>query len=51
MSINNLTPAQLRNAADLQEKIAKLQSQLADILVVNPKPPLLPLSLPRKKAG
>jgi hypothetical protein len=29
MSINNLTPTQLRQAADLQEEIAKLQHQLA----------------------
>lgn len=31
MSIINLTPAQLRKAADLQEQIAKLQSQLSAI--------------------
>jgi len=31
MSIANLTPKQLRTAADLQEKIAKLQSELAAI--------------------
>ena len=31
MSIINLTPVQLRKAADLQEKIAKLQSELTAI--------------------
>ncbi len=31
MSITTLTPKQLRTAADLQEKIAKLQSELAAI--------------------
>jgi DNA-binding PucR family transcriptional regulator len=31
MSIINLTPAQLRNAADIQEQISKLQSELATI--------------------
>ena len=31
MSITNLTPKQLRTAADLQDKIAKLQSELAAI--------------------
>jgi hypothetical protein len=31
MSIINLTPAQLRQAADLKEKIEKLQHQLATI--------------------
>jgi CRISPR/Cas system CSM-associated protein Csm4 (group 5 of RAMP superfamily) len=31
MSIATLTPKQLRTAADLQEKIAKLQSELAGI--------------------
>jgi hypothetical protein len=32
MSIINLTSTQLRNAADLQERIAKLQNELATIL-------------------
>ena len=32
MSIANLTPSQLRAAADLQEKIAQLQTELAAIL-------------------
>jgi hypothetical protein len=32
MSIINLTPTQLRKAADLQDKIAKLQSELTAIL-------------------
>ena len=32
MSISNYTPSQLRQAADLQEKIEKLQSQLAGLL-------------------
>jgi len=31
MSIENLTSSQLRQAADLQEKIARLQSELASI--------------------
>jgi hypothetical protein len=38
MNIINLTPAQLRTAADLQEKIAKLQSDLAAILGSESKP-------------
>lgn len=32
MNIENLTASQLRNAADLQEKIQKLQTELAGIL-------------------
>jgi len=32
MSITSLTPIQLRKAADLQEKIAALQTELAAIL-------------------
>ena len=32
MSISNLTPQQLRQAADLQEKIASLNKQLEHIL-------------------
>jgi|ERR1017187_6209319 hypothetical protein len=32
MSIFNLTPTQLREAADLQDKIAKLETELAAIL-------------------
>lgn len=38
MSIANLTPKQLRTAADLQEKIAKLQSELAGIFGGESKP-------------
>jgi hypothetical protein len=37
MSIANLTPKQLRTAADLQEKIAKLQSELAGIFGLETK--------------
>jgi hypothetical protein len=32
MSIINLTPAQLRKAADLQERIVKLQNDLAELM-------------------
>lgn len=32
MSINTLTPAQLRKAADLKERIAKLETELNQIL-------------------
>jgi hypothetical protein len=32
MSITSLTPAQLRKAADLKEKIAKLETELASLL-------------------
>jgi len=35
MSIINLTPSQLRKAADLQEKIAELQNELGAILGSN----------------
>jgi hypothetical protein len=31
MNIENLTPTQLRKAADLQEKIAKLQNEFAEL--------------------
>jgi hypothetical protein len=37
MSIEHLTPTQLRKAADLQEQIAKLQDQLAGIISVGGK--------------
>ena len=37
MSIINLTPAQLRHAADLQEQIEKLQKEVADIIFVGGK--------------
>ncbi len=37
MSLINLTPSQLRQAADLQEQIEKLQQQLAGIVIVGGK--------------
>ncbi|MGA2248508.1 MAG: hypothetical protein ABSH48_26380 [Verrucomicrobiota bacterium] len=38
MSILNLTSTQLRQAADLKEKIASLETQLAGIIFVGGKP-------------
>jgi hypothetical protein len=42
MSIATLTPSQLRQAADLQESISKLQSELAAIFGSESKPALKP---------
>jgi len=50
MSITTLTPKQLRTAADLQEKIAKLQSQLAALLGSEAKS-AAPAAKPVKKKG
>lgn len=50
MSITTLTPKQLRTAADLQEKIANLQSDLAAILGSETK--AAPIAkAPKKKGG
>jgi hypothetical protein len=49
MSYINLTPSQLRTAADLQEKIAKFQSQLAAILGSESK--LAPVKPAKKQGG
>lgn len=49
MSIINLTPSQLRQAADLQEKIAKLEKELAAIIGSESK--AAPVSKPAKKKG
>ena len=45
----NLTPSQLRQAADLQEKIAKLQSELADIFGGESKPASITKAKPAKR--
>jgi hypothetical protein len=50
MSIANLNPSQLRKAADLQEKIAKLESELAAILGSESKPAPT-VAKPAKKGG
>ena len=47
MSITNLSPKQLRTAADLQEKIAKLESELAAIFGSESK--AAPTAKPAKK--
>jgi len=49
MNIINLTPSQLRQAADLQEKIAKLEKELAAIL--GSETQTAPISKPAKKKG
>jgi hypothetical protein len=49
MSITNLSPKQLRTAADLQEKIAKLQSELTAIFGSESK--AAPTAKPVKKKG
>jgi hypothetical protein len=48
MSIANLTPSQLRQAADLQEQIAGLQSQLAALEGGKTSAPVKPA---KKKGG
>jgi hypothetical protein len=45
----NITPAQLRQAADLQEKIANLQSELAAVL--GSEVETAPVAKPAKKHG
>lgn len=47
-SINQLTPAQLRKAASLKEKIAGLEKQLAAIM--GAPAPSAPAKAPRKKS-
>jgi len=42
MNILNITPGQLRKAADLQERIESLQGQLNDLLDGDSKPQPLP---------
>jgi hypothetical protein len=49
MNITNVTPAQLRQAADLQEKIVQLQSELAAIL--GNEVEAVPVAKPAKKVG
>jgi hypothetical protein len=53
MNIENLTSTQLRHAADLKEKIADLEKQLAGIIFVGGKPhvPVKVSNLARKKRG
>jgi hypothetical protein len=54
MSITNLTPTQLRQAADLQETIAKLKNELAAILGGETKAVSVaakPTTTPAKKKG
>lgn len=51
MSIINLTSQQLRKAADLQEKIAKLQSELAGLLGGDAKPAASAAKPAKKKGG
>ena len=51
MSIANLTPSQLRQAADLQEQIAKLNTQLAAIFGDEVKAPAIKATKPAKKGG
>jgi hypothetical protein len=49
MSINQLTPSQLRQAADLQERIAKLQNELATIFGSETKAPTSKAAKPAKR--
>ena len=49
MNIATLTPKQLRTAADLQEKIGKLQSELADIFGGESKPASITKAKPAKR--
>jgi hypothetical protein len=49
MNITNVTPAQLRQAADLQEKIVQLQSELAAVL--GNEVEAVPVAKPAKKVG
>jgi hypothetical protein len=49
MSINQLTPSQLRQAADLQERIAKLQNELATIFGSETKAPTIQAAKPAKR--
>jgi hypothetical protein len=52
MSIINLTPSQLRHAADLKEKIASLNHQLAGIIYVGGKAHApAKVALPARKKG
>jgi hypothetical protein len=52
MNITELTPSQLRQAADLQEQIAGLQTQLAGIISVGGKTPIpAQATKPAKKKG
>ena len=49
MTIANLTPKQLRQAASIQEKIAKLQSELASIFGDESKPSPITKAKPAKR--
>jgi hypothetical protein len=49
MNMTNFTPIQLRKAADLQEKIAQLQSELAAIL--GSEVEAIPVTKPARKKG
>src|ERR1017187_3548354 len=49
MSIINLTPAQLRHAADLKEKIEHLQNELGQIQGVKAAAVSVPASKPARK--
>ena len=49
MNITNVTPTQLRQAADLQEKIVQLQSELAAVL--GNEVEAVPVAKPAKKVG
>jgi hypothetical protein len=52
MSIANLSVQQLRQAADLKEKIAGLEKQLGQILGLTAKPAATPTTkAPKKKGG
>jgi hypothetical protein len=50
-SINNLSIQQLRQAADLKEKIAGLEKQLSAVLGSAPKAAAAPTPAPKKKGG
>jgi hypothetical protein len=51
MSIINVTPTQLREAADLKEQIASLQTQLAAVLGDNAPSPVAPKPAKRKMSA
>jgi hypothetical protein len=48
-SLTTLSPIQLRKAADIQERILKLQDELQEILGAPAETPALPLAEPKKR--